>query len=279
MSTTRLALLAALAVSTIACTQDDVTGEEEKVEETASEIVGGTEATPGAWAGTVALYMGSSQGCGGSLIADSWVLTAGHCVRPNVANGGISKVVINRHRLSQSTVGETRLVNQVIRHTGFNADMDNDIALLHLATPTSAPKARLLTKQQAASVAAGANVTVVGWGNTSEMGGSSDVLRQVTVPVISNTSCRTQPMYSDVTANMICAAFSQGGKDSCQGDSGGPLFMTLNGQKTQVGLVSWGIGCARPNAPGVYTRISNYLDWIGQKTSGAAGTAAVTEED
>jgi secreted trypsin-like serine protease len=266
-ATSAVVLLASLSM---ACTQD--VAQEEKVEANASEIVGGTEAVPGSWPGTVALYFGNSQGCGGTLIGDSWVVTAGHCIlRPTAANGGITKVVINRHRLSQSTVGESRTVNQVIRHASFSPDLDNDIALLHLSTPSSAPKVKLITRQQAAQVAANATVTVVGWGNMSESGGSSDVLRQVSIPVISNTKCKTFPNYADVTNNMICAAHSQGGKDSCQGDSGGPLFMTLNGQKTQVGIVSWGIGCARPNAPGVYTRLSNYIDWIAQKTNGAVG--------
>lgn len=266
-----------LASLSTACAQD--VAQEEKVEVNAAEIVGGTEATPGSWPGTVAVYFGSSQGCGGALIADSWVVTAGHCIlRPTQANGGISKVVINRHRLSQSTTGESRLVDQVIRHASFSPDLDNDIALLHLSTPSSAAKVKLITKQQAAQVAAGANVTVVGWGNMSEAGGSSDVLRQVTIPVISNTQCKTFPSYGDVTNNMICAAVSQGGKDSCQGDSGGPLFQTINGQKTQVGIVSWGIGCARPNAPGVYTRLSNYIDWIAQKTNGAVGGSTISAD-
>jgi secreted trypsin-like serine protease len=269
------AVVVIASLSTVACTQD--AAQEEKVEANAAEIVGGTEAIAGSWPGTVALYFGNSQGCGGALIADSWVVTAGHCIlRPNAANGGINKVVINRHRLSQTTAGETRTVNQVIRHASFSPDLDNDIALLHLSQPSSAPKVKLITKQQGTLVAAGANVTVVGWGNTSEAGGSSDVLRQVTIPVISNTQCKTYANYNDVTNNMICAAQSTGGKDSCQGDSGGPLFQTINGQKTQVGIVSWGIGCARPNAPGVYTRLSNYIDWIAQKTNGAVGGTSTT---
>src|SRR5689334_982094 len=93
----RLAVAASL-VTVAACTE----AVEEPVDSADNAIIGGVEAQPGAWSGTVALFMGSMQGCGGALVADSWVLTAGHCVQPNTPNGGISKVVINRHKLSSS---------------------------------------------------------------------------------------------------------------------------------------------------------------------------------
>jgi secreted trypsin-like serine protease len=260
-SPARLALLAASLLA-VACGQpvDDV------VETSAHSIVGGQEADEGAWPGTVALYMGSRQGCGGALVADSWVLTAGHCVSPTSPTGGVAKVVIGRHRLSTSE-GETRTVDGVYRHDGFNWNMDNDIALLHLSQPSSAPKAKIVTAEQAAAIVEGAVTTAVGWGNTSQGGLSSDVLRQVSVPVISNEQCKTYPRYNTVTDNMICAGYPEGQKDACQGDSGSPLFMEVDGEKVVVGLVSWGIGCARPNAPGVYTRVSNYLDWLAEKSN------------
>jgi serine protease len=242
----------------------------EMVDESADEIVGGTEARANAWPGTVALYFGSQQGCGGSLVADSWVVTAAHCLDPRLANGGITRVVIGKLRLS-ATGGESRTVDRALRHEGYTGNMDNDIALLHLSTPSRLPKASLASSLQAERVVGGARVTVVGWGDTAERGESSDILRQVSVPVIANTKCTTFESYEDVTQNMICAGVSRGGKDSCQGDSGGPLFMNFNGRYAQVGIVSWGIGCARASAPGVYTRLGNYLEWMRTKTNGAVG--------
>jgi secreted trypsin-like serine protease len=261
-------VVAASLVFVAACTQPS---EEETVDTSASSIVGGVETQADVWRGTVALYMGNMPICGGSLVADSWVLTAGHCVMPSSPTGGISQVVIGRHRLS-STDGETRTVDLAIRHPGFNrGTMDNDLALLHLSAPSTGLKTKLVASTQASAVAADEEVTVVGWGRTDQSGPSSDVLRQVSVSIISTAQCKTFPRYANVTDNQICAGLVDGAKDSCQGDSGGPLFEKIGGEYVQVGLVSWGIGCARPNAPGVYTRIGNYLGWLAEKTNGAVG--------
>ena len=246
--------------------------DEDGVESTEQAIVGGVEARPGAWPGTVALYKGGSRpSCGGTLVAREWVLTAAHCVTAGSATGGVTRVVIDRHRLS-STVGETRTVTRAIRHPAFNrSTLDNDIALLRLSSPSTAPTAALIGSAQVDAVAVNASTTAVGWGATSQGGSGSDVLRQVSVPVIANATCRTMPQYGRVTANMICAGYRQGTMDACQGDSGGPLFIKIGEKFFEVGLTSWGIGCARPNAPGVYTRVSNYLRWLYDQTDGAVG--------
>jgi trypsin len=259
----RVALLFVFLGGALGCAEP----EEEVTDESSDEIVGGSEAREGAWPGAVAIYFGSQQGCGGTLVADSWVVTAAHCIGSG-PTGGISKVVIGRHRLTGSG-GESRTIDRAIKHERFGSNLDNDIALLHLTSPSRLPKAKLVASSEAPSVVAGVNVTVVGWGDTSEDGKQSDVLRQVTVPVISNSRCTTYDSYEDVTSNQICAGQARGGKDSCQGDSGGPLFQRIGGRNVQVGVVSWGIGCARPNAPGVYTRLGNYLSWLRQTSGGA----------
>ncbi|XP_078461925.1 uncharacterized protein LOC144726844 [Lampetra planeri] len=87
--------------------------------------------------------------------------------------------------------------------------------------------------------------------------GSPDVLMCVQVPVLSDISCRNS-YPGDITNNMICLGYQEGGKDSCQGDSGGPVV--CNGELH--GIVSWGRGCALPNYPGVYTKVCNYISWI-----------------
>lgn len=256
------------ASSLIGCTQEAA---EEEVESSTSQIVGGAQSAPNAWPGTVALFSNGDQVCGGALVADRWVLTASHCVEPSMGvDGGLDHVVIGRQTLS-SSAGETIAVDHAYRHPGFSmSTMNNDIALLHLASASSAPKTKLVAASQASTVTTGANVTVVGWGLTKETAWqSSNVLREVTIPIVSNAQCNT--WYANeggVTDNQICAGLPQGGKDSCQGDSGGPLFMKIGSENIQVGLVSWGIGCARAHAPGVYTRISSYLTWLAQRSGG-----------
>lgn len=269
--------LIASTLALVAATQAACATEMEDVETTAEAtdpIVGGTVAAEGAWPGAVALYKGSFV-CGGTLIAKDWVLTAAHCVSSSTT-GGFTKVVIGKNKLS-STGGESKTVDRAIKHESYGTSgQDNDIALLHLSTPTNAPVAKLVSSAQLAQIVNGASTTVIGWGTTSEGGSVSDSLRQVSVPIIENTKCKTFSGYSRVTNNMICAATSTGGKDSCQGDSGGPLYQSIGGNFVQIGIVSWGIGCARANAPGVYTRVGNYLPWLKTKTNGAVDPDATT---
>lgn len=88
---------------------------------------------------------------------------------------------------------------------------------------------------------------------------------QVGVPTISNRDCAQMYKASriDIDPNaMICAGYKQGGKDSCQGDSGGPFILKGTNGYTLQGVVSFGVGCARPGLPGVYARVSDYVSWI-----------------
>jgi serine protease len=273
-------VLAALtALATVGCSESVGQDDSSAADTDSDDIVGGTEAAVGAWPGTVALFSGSQQICGGTLVAKNWVLTAGHCVRPGTPNGGISKVVVGRHKLSTAD-GESIPVKKATRHAGFNSStLDNDIALLELNAPSTGKLAKLVAPSSFAGLSATEMLTVVGWGTMREGAFSgSDVLRQVDVPIIPNATCKTFSRYDTVTNNQICAGFTQGGKDSCQGDSGGPIFAKINNAKIQVGLVSWGIGCARANAPGVYTKIANYGEWLKTTSGGAVtlGTAGGT---
>ncbi|GLH05764.1 Trypsin-7 [Gryllus bimaculatus] len=109
----------------------------------------------------------------------------------------------------------------------------------------------------------GARAVAAGWGTTSQGGAVSPVLREVEVPVMSNDECRrTGYGARRITDNMLCAGYPEGRKDSCQGDSGGPLHVPMDKLMCIAGVVSWGDGCARPNYPGVYTRVNRYLSWL-----------------
>ncbi|KAG8592579.1 hypothetical protein GDO81_000551, partial [Engystomops pustulosus] len=99
-------------------------------------------------------------------------------------------------------------------------------------------------------------------------------LQEVELPLINYTECDKMfqvafnlsfpPEY--VQKDMICAGYHEGKKDGCQGDSGGPLACETDGKWLLVGVVSWGDGCAQPNKPGVYTKVSNFTYWIREKS-------------
>lgn len=224
-------------------------------------IVGGKVVEGGSLRFAVAITSPfGAQYCGGSLISDTHVLTAAHC---NVSRG--DQVVINRTDL-RSDAGEVISVAGVNRHPRYNgqntdAAPNNDIAIVTLSRAASQGTSIRPVKHDTLTKP-GESATVVGWGLTKENGNSSDVLRAVRVPFFSNADANRPGSYNgQVNRNMLAAGST--GKDSCQGDSGGPLFMPNDaGDLRQVGIVSWGNGCARRNFPGVYTRVANYYDWI-----------------
>lgn len=244
-------------------------------------IVGGSSASTAEFPFAVAL-LGSSgeQQCGGSLIDSTRVLTAAHCT----ANARQLTVAVNRTDL-QTNSGETIGVAGVQRHPQYNrTTYDNDIAILTLSRPVTQGGFIRPGKHENLN-APGQRATVVGWGAATAYGASTLKLAKVTVPIVSNAQAnRPQSYAGSVTSNMLAAG--EAGKDSCQGDSGGPLFLrNETGELRQVGIVSWGRGCGLQNFPGVYTRVTNYFDWITQKlseraslTTGAPGAHPFSRE-
>lgn len=230
-------------------------------------IVGGQNADPGEWPWQARVNPGPYL-CGGALINEGWVLTAAHCVfdaNGNVFSPGQVNVVLGDHSKSSADGTEqNKTVSSVIPHPDYNpATNDNDVALLELTTPATIIPGQVETipLNDNDSISTGTLATVTGWGTTSFGGTTADILQEVTVPIVSNQTCNTS--YGSITANMICAGYQQGGKDSCQGDSGGPLVTPDgSGGWKHVGVVSWGNGCAFPDYYGVYARTSKFVTWI-----------------
>ncbi|XP_018080429.2 trypsin [Xenopus laevis] len=130
--------------------------------------------------------------------------------------------------------------------------------LIKLASPASLNSNVNAVALPSSCAAAGSSCLISGWGNISTTTSNyPDLLQCLSAPILTTAQC-SGAYPGQITNNMFCAGFLEGGKDSCQGDSGGPVV--CNGQLQ--GIVSWGIGCAQRNYPGVYTKVCNYNSWI-----------------
>lgn len=216
-------------------------------------IVGGGTASLAEWPWQVSLRQYSRGGfkhkCGAALISQRWIITAAHCVK-----GRRPKDLLVR-------LGE---YNSRSSRDGSRS-YENDIAMLEVSPVKYTKTTGAICLPSSSSSLVGRTGTVTGWGRTSERGSTASVLREVQVPIISNSQC--ERMYRATGQNeyipniFLCAGTR--GRDSCDGDSGGPLVVKgRNGRYSLEGIISWGIGCGARNRPGVYTRIAQFRTWI-----------------
>lgn len=172
------------------------------------------QAVPGRYSHTVALVSGSFAFCGGTLISADTVITAAHCVDDD----NEFDVLINRHDLNSSDGERLSMLKKSI-HPDYNSDtLDNDFAIVFLKRGTSEPVNYAKLNRDGRYPAAGTMVRTMGWGTMSNGGSTSDVLREVDLPVVTNIECSQRYPNDDISQNMICTF--QPGKDACQGDSG-----------------------------------------------------------
>ncbi|MDQ1011413.1 secreted trypsin-like serine protease [Streptomyces sp. V4I23] len=214
-------------------------------------VVGGTRAAQGEFPFMVRL----SMGCGGALYTKDIVLTAAHCVSGSGNNTSITATAgaVDLQSPSAIKVRSTK----VLQAPGYNGS-GKDWALIKLARPIDLPTLKIAETTAYNS----GTFTVAGWGAAREGGPQQRYLLKAQVPFVSDADCARA--YDElIPGEEICAGYNEGGVDTCQGDSGGPMFRRDSaGAWIQVGIVSWGYGCARAGYPGVYTEVSTFASAI-----------------
>ncbi|XP_068142922.1 serine protease 1-like [Drosophila tropicalis] len=211
-------------------------------------------------------FQSSSGGwwCGGSIIGNTWVLTAAHCTN------GAESVTIYYGATWRLQPQYTHWVssNDIVQHHEYNTDtLHNDISLIrtpHVDFWSLVNKVELPSYDDRYNNYYGWWALLSGWGKTSNDGGVTDYLNCVDIQIADNSICEAHFGTTFITPNHVCIA-TPDNKGSCSGDSGGPLV--LHDGNRQVAIVSFGssLGC-EANAPKGMTRVTSYLDWIRDNT-------------
>ncbi|MBT2363836.1 serine protease [Streptomyces sp. ISL-10] len=216
----------------------------------------------------------AGQFCGGVVVAPTKVMTAAHCLSNAVLGKDVSavrdlRVISGRSKLDAGGGREIAVRSSRVSPAYEPNTNSADLALLTLAEALPQASVLPVAKAGEAVYETGTGATVYGWGDTIGGGRYAPTLRAARVSVLPDDTCeKAYPgglggRYKKTT--MLCAGDPQGGHDACQGDSGGPLIA----QGRLIGIVSWGSGCGRPEAPGVYTRVSTVAPSIGDGVKAA----------
>ncbi|XP_049888035.1 chymotrypsin-2-like [Pectinophora gossypiella] len=225
-----------------------------------SRIVGGQDAPEGRVPYQVSLRsIFDSHFCGGSILNQRWVLTAAHCTVGQ--SSSYIRVVVGTNSLLVG--GERYSVDAIINHEGFNnALITNDVSLLKVSRDIEFNDRVQPIQLPDDNTEGGAQLLLSGWGRVSYPGDLPIQLQMINLTALSVEVC--QDIYSNINpvfANQICS-LTKTGEGACHGDSGGPL---VENSKV-VGIVSWGMPCAR-GYPDVYTRVYSFKSWILEKLS------------
>lgn len=252
---------------------------------TQTRVVGGSRAERGSWPWMAVVFVRKNNGdleadCGGALVTNQHVITAAHCVVTGrrAQNMDPSRLLVRLGAYNISVPNEREAVDveveAVRRHARFESrTYKNDIAVLKLKRPVTFSKTIspvcLPYDSLVGEDITQKSVIVIGYGTTAFNGNSSDVLMQALFYIQDQEICKKAYERELVISNVyLCAGMMDGSKDACQGDSGGPLLTVgKNNSYYLIGIVSFGRQCAQPNYPGVYTRVTEFLDWLTRNLS------------
>jgi secreted trypsin-like serine protease len=242
-----------------------------------SRIIGGQDAAADSWPSIVALVSPGTASvknrffCGATVVAERWVMTAAHCVFNAFGmrtEPSSVRVIAGVRNLDNDVPEEELVVTNIVVHPNYNNTVDLppfDIALLELGSAINAPIVNLFAGDTADHY--GFTSYIAGWGATVYVNESNAIypsqLQNAAVPIVPLSRCNSNFSYRGlVTHRQVCAGFIDGGVDACAGDSGGPLFIFENGIITQMGITSFGNGCALANFYGIYTSVTHLLPWL-----------------
>nr|XP_046203037.1 tissue-type plasminogen activator-like isoform X2 [Oncorhynchus gorbuscha] len=244
-------------------------------------ILGGarkSDITEQPWQAAISVYQPRNKAhifqCGGVLIDSCWVLSAAHCFDNGLKPERLQVVLGRTFRKNSSGSEQIFEVEKYWSHEKYNeTNFDNDIVLMKLKSdiglcavnspevlPACLPDPGLVLPDWT-------ECEISGYGKEKEFDAMySERVKRGHVRLWPQDRCVPTVLSERVvTSNMLCAGDTRGLDDACKGDSGGPLVCPKDGRMTLMGLISWGDGCGKKDKPGVYTRVTQYTDWISSK--------------
>ncbi|NP_001081896.1 ovochymase-2 precursor [Xenopus laevis] len=229
------------------------------------------EAVPHSWPWHTSLQYAGEHVCDGAIIAENWILTTASCVLNRKFND-VWLVDPGIHDLLRPGHNQKGLVKQIIPHPSFSSQTnDFDIALVELdeSLQFNSDIFPICLPGKTSELAPASLCVVSGWSLRGKEAEKSTKLQQREVPILTDDACSAHYIQNPggITDRMLCAGIGTGqDNDSCSEQSGSPLVCLLEkkGIYTIFGIASWGVNCKENSKPGIYTKVSPFIDWIRQ---------------